>query len=91
MAVSELRYEPHWYHWGDSDSVYLAVAYGSLALGTIFLVEYISSALLFSKANGILISDAASLITFSNSSWLEIFRWVFIERPGNNAERRIGK
>lgn len=73
MSLPVLRYEPRWYHWGDPDSVLLALAYGALALGTIFLVEYISAALLFSKANGILISDAAALIAFNNSSWVDVF------------------
>lgn len=55
------------------------------------VVEYISAALLFSKATGILISDAAALIAFSNSSWLEVIRCVFVKRPGKQLDRRICK
>lgn len=91
MNSPMLRYKPIWYHLGDADSVPLALACGALALGTIFLVEYISAALLSSKANGILISDAAALIAFNNSSWLEVLRWVFVKRPRKTLDRRICK
>lgn len=36
-------------------------------------------------------SDAAAHIAFSHSSWLEVFRWVFLKRPGKRAWRRICK
>lgn len=76
---------------GDADSVPYAVVYGTLALATLFLVEYVFAGILFSQADGFMISDAAALIPFSNSSWLEVFRWVFLKRPGKRSERRVCK
>lgn len=38
MALTELRYEPNWYHWGGGNSVGIALVYVPLALATICLV-----------------------------------------------------
>lgn len=91
MNVTVLNYKPKWYHLGDPDNIPLALAYGALALSKIFLVEYILAGVLFSNADGVLISDAAAHIAFSNSSWLEVCRWVLLARPGKKAERRVCK
>lgn len=86
MRIPVLRCEPNWY---NSDPVPLAFACGALVLGTIFLVEYISAAVLFSKAKVILISDPLAVIDFSISIWFEVFRWVFVKWPARKTERRI--
>lgn len=91
MNYTQLLYQPKWYHWGDAESIPFTLVYSVLSLSTIFLVEYISAAVLFSRVEGILISDAAALVAFSNSTWQEVFRWIFIKRPGRRAERRICK
>jgi len=77
MAERTLNYLPRWYHLGDADEAWVGLVYGTLALGTIFLIEYIFSSLLFSNTNGISISDAAAHLTFGNSSWLDIGKWLF--------------
>jgi len=89
MSIAELAYTPKWYHRGDADEVLFALAYGALALLTISLVEYICAGLLFSNARGILISDGAALVTWSNSSWWEIFKWTTFEIPTRKKERRF--
>lgn len=66
MSQPTLNYKPSWYHLGDADESGMALAYGVLALGTIFLIEYIFSSLLFSDVEGISLSDAAALITCSD-------------------------
>lgn len=91
MGLLELMYKPKWYHLGDADEIHFALAYGALALGTIFLVEYISEGILFSKAGGILTSDAAAHIIFSNSNWLQVLSWIVLNRPEIKEDRRICK
>lgn len=65
---TNLSYKPRWYHIGDADEAGMALAYGGLALATIFVVEYIFSSLLFSDVEGISKSDIAAHIMFRNSS-----------------------
>jgi len=89
MAERTLNYEPRWYHIGDADETGTALAYGILALGTIFLIEYIFSSLLFSGVDGISLSDAAANITFRNSSWIEIVQWI--SRLVSQPERQVCK
>lgn len=67
MNITDLEYQPEWYHLGDPDFIPIAFAYGALALATIFLVEYILAGILFSTGDAVLISDAAAHIAFSQS------------------------
>lgn len=87
MSVDTLKYEPSWHHIGNPDTIPMALAYGTLALAAIILLEYISAGILFSKAKGILISDAAAAVTFSNASWFDLGQWAFVNKPA----RRICK
>lgn len=93
MNFPELQYAPSWYHLSDPDYVFGAFFYGSLLLATISLVEYIFTGVLFSKANGVIISDAAAHVAFNNSSWFEVFCWIFMKRPPRStcSERRVCK
>ncbi len=72
-----LEYFPPWYQLGDPDYFFHAVIYGFVALATIWLLEYICELILFSTAQGILLSDAAAHIALNNSNWLDIARWVW--------------
>jgi len=76
---------------GDPDKVPIAFAYGALALGTIYLVEYIFAGILFSSVDGVLVSDAAAHIAFNNSSWIQVVGWLIFKRPGRTPNRRICK
>lgn len=93
MNLPELTNEPRWYHLGDPDYVLVAFFYGAPSLVIISIVEYISASLLFSEANAIIISDGTAHIASNNSSWLEVFRWIFMKRPSKTtgSARRICK
>ncbi len=72
-----LEYFPPWYQRGDPDEFVFAMMYGFIALATIWLLEYISELILFSTAEGILLSDAAAHIALNNSNWVDIARWAW--------------
>ncbi len=72
-----LEYFPPWYQRGDPDQFVYALMYGFTALATIWLLEYICELILFSTAEGILLSDVAAHIALKNSNWLDIARWVW--------------
>lgn len=67
----------------------MALAYGARALGTVFTIEYIFSSLLFAGTDEMSFSDAAAHITFINSSWIEIGKWV--RSMPSNRDRRVYK
>ncbi len=75
-----LEYYPKWYHLGDPDNPIFAVLYGAVALSTIWMLEYISSRVLYSRAKGILLSDAAAQVTYNSSSLPEFIKWLIKER-----------
>lgn len=91
MGLIELRYEIKWHHWGDADTVHFALAYRAIALSTIYLLDYIMEAIIFSRVEGILNSDVAALIAFRGSSWIQVLRWIFRNRPGRKDHWRICK
>ncbi len=72
-----LEYFPPWYQHGDPDEFGYAVLYGFVALATIWLLEYVCELILFSTADGILLSDAAAHIALNNSNWVDIAQWVW--------------
>jgi len=83
MSEYTLKYEPSWYHIGDTDDAWIALAYGVLVLGTIYLIEYICASILLSGADGMSLSEAAANITFRNSNWIQIAGWMrslFLQR-----------
>ena len=75
-----LEFHPKWYHFGDPDVPIFSVLYGAIALFTIYLLEYVSSRLLYSSAEGILLSDAAAQTTYSGASFIKLIEWFF-NRP----------
>ena len=91
MEEVAINYKPPWYLSGNADETWMALAYGILALGTIFLIKHIFSSILSSGKKGILLSDAAANITFRNSSWIEIIRWTVSLFNTRDAERMFCK
>ena len=83
-----LAYSPPWYLRGDPDTLLFALMYGVVALATIWLLEHICGLVLFSTAQGILLSDAAAHIALNNSNWVDVARWLYRTRRKSRLCRR---
>lgn len=77
-----LAYRAPWYYRGDPDDLFIGLLYGIVAIATIFCVECISEKVLFFKSEGIVSSDIAARISYSNSTWFDVGRWLF-QRSNN--------
>lgn len=77
MATSpiKLTYTPPWYRIGDADQSLIALAYGLLAMCTVWVFESLVHNLLFSSDLHISVAEAAALFTFKSAAWPDIFRW----------------
>lgn len=84
-----LYYKPPWYHIGAADDTLMAIAYGLIALATIMRVEDIAELLLFRDRETTTFSDLGSFVTFRNSTWVELAKWIFQRRDPRVSRRPL--
>ena len=83
-----LDYRPRWYHLGDPDNFWVAIAYGFLTLATISVLEHIVQLTLFSTAEGICFSDISAMVTYSSCRISQILHWLY-SRKGHHCSRAV--
>ena len=83
-----LDYHPRWYHLGDPDNFWVAIAYGFLTLATIWVLEHIVQLTLFSAAEGICFSDISAMVTYSSCRISQILQWLY-SRKGHHCSRAV--
>ena len=71
-----LDYHPTWDNVGDADNFLIAIAYGIIAMGTIWTIERLFDRLLFSAGLDLSVAEASSLVVLKGCSWVDIVQWL---------------
>ncbi len=87
MNESALEYVPAWYHVGNADLPALAVAYGIVAMATVWMFEAIVALVLYDTGAHIALTDVGALVCHGGGSWRDLAKWARGAR-GQRASRR---
>ncbi len=86
MATAKLRFAPAWYHVGNADMPALTIAYGMVAMATVWVFEAIVALVLYDRGAHISLADVGALVCHRGSTWGGLARWQFRTR-----RRRLNK